>query len=89
MTSCTIADFSYAAICDAMKHIHIYRQPESLENQLRNRKSGRQVSHVSSQQLIAVDPPVEILGAHASPEYLFVLTANHLHAYRMKEDVDA
>lgn len=75
---------SYAAICDIVKHIHVYRQPSPLENDLRNRKTGEKVNRISKQQVIGIEPPEEIFGAFAGNEYLFILTERNIHAIQMK-----
>lgn len=77
-------DFSYAVICDDVKHIYVYRQPEQLDNDLRNRKTGKQVSHVARQQVIALDPPLDVMGAHTGNDFLYVLTPKNLHLVRMR-----
>jgi hypothetical protein len=43
------------------------------------------VSHIAKQQVIALDPPLELMGAYAGNEFLFVVTTKNLHVIRMKE----
>ncbi|XP_035702684.1 nudC domain-containing protein 1 isoform X2 [Folsomia candida] len=81
-------DLSYLAICDASKHVYIYRQPHEIGSDLRNRKTGQIISHVSKQHVVSLEPPLEILGAHATDDFLFVLTTQNVHAIRVKEVVD-
>lgn len=76
---------SYVAICDSLKHVYIYRQPHEIGTDLRNRKTGQIVNHISKQQVVALDPPVEIFGATTTNEFLFILTAQNIHAIRVKE----
>lgn len=83
-----ISDLSYLAICDASKHVYIYRQPHEIGSDLRNRKTGQIISHVSKQHVVSLEPPLEILGAHATDDFLFVLTTQNVHAIRVKEVVD-
>jgi hypothetical protein len=71
-------------ICDDVKHIYVYRQPAQLENDLRNRKTGTHVSHIARQQVIALEPPLEVMGAYAGNEFLFVLTPKNLHLIRVR-----
>lgn len=86
-TACS-PDLSYLAICDALKHVYIYRQPNEVGSDLRNRKTGQVVSHISKQHVVSIDPPVDILGVHATNDFLFVLTAQNIHAIRVKQAVD-
>jgi len=79
---------SFAAICDSKKHIYIYRQPASIDSELRNRKTGRQVAQVAKQQVISIDPPLEIMGAHATNNYIFVLTMENIHVIKINEVVN-
>lgn len=74
---------SYVAICDVKKHIYVYRQPSKIESCLRNRKTGEQVTHVAKQLVISLDPPQDILGAYATPSYLYILTPENFHAIRV------
>lgn len=76
-------DMSYVAICDVKKHIYVYRQPAKIESCLRNRRTGEQVTHVAKQLVISLDPPQDILGAYATPSYLYVLTPENFHAIRV------
>jgi len=88
MLSFLFPDFSYAVICDDVKHVYVYRQAIPIENDLRNRKTGTQVSHIAKQQVIALEPPLDVMGAYAGPEFLFVLTPKNLHLIRVKGAVD-
>lgn len=71
------------AICDVKKHIYVYRQPTKIESCLRNRRTGEHVTHVAKQLVISLDPPQDILGAYATPSYLYVLTPQNFHAIRI------
>ncbi len=81
-------DLSYLGICDASKHVYIYRQPHDIGTDLRNRKTGEIVSHISKQHVVSLDPPLDILGVHPTNDFLFVLTSKNIHAIRIKEAVD-
>ncbi|KAK7866402.1 hypothetical protein R5R35_009825 [Gryllus longicercus] len=73
-------DLSYVAICDANRHVYVYRQPTNEQGALRNRRTGQKVSHTAQQQLVALSDNAEIMGAHASNHTLFVLTTNYILA---------
>ncbi|ODM87905.1 NudC domain-containing protein 1 [Orchesella cincta] len=77
------SDVSYVAICDVKKHIYVYCQPSKIETCLRNRRTGQQVTHVAKQLVISLDPPEDILGAYATPLYLYVLTPENFHAIKI------
>jgi len=78
-------NFSYSAICDASRHIYIYRQPKPLGNgtELRNRKSGNKVEGVAVQQVVTLDNNEEILGLQATPTLLLLVTQNRLYRIRV------
>jgi hypothetical protein len=74
---------SYAAVCEANRHIYIYRQPVAIATELRNRRTGQHVAHVAKQQLVNLDSVSEVLGLHASCHMLYVLTMDTLYALRV------
>jgi hypothetical protein len=74
---------SYVAICEASRHIYIYRQPVAISTELRNRRTGQHVAHVAKQQMVNLDSSSEVLGLHASCHTLYVLTADTLYALRI------
>ncbi|XP_047113413.1 nudC domain-containing protein 1 [Schistocerca piceifrons] len=76
-------DLSYVAICEATRHIYIYRQPCPVNGELRNRRTGRHVKQVAVQQLLNLDSQEEILGVHASIEFLYVLTPSTMYAFHI------
>lgn len=69
------ADFSYSVVCEASKHIFIYRVEGSQGCQLRQRtaSSTRNVK-VGQQHVFNIDKYGEVLGIHAAKNYLFILT---------------
>ena len=71
---------NYSVICDNIRHLYLYRQPESLaaETELRNRRSGQRVQKIAKQQVITLDSVSEILGLVATEANLFVLTQDKL-----------
>jgi len=67
-------DCSYSLVCDTNKHIYVYRQNgHRVDSALRNRKSGKAVTHVSKQHLITLESEAEIRGLCAFNDYLVVL----------------
>lgn len=73
------ANLSYVAICEASRHIYLYRQPSAVTGELRNRHSGQRVEAVSKQQLVNLETNEKILGLYATNSILYVLTENLLH----------
>nr|CAD7416679.1 unnamed protein product [Timema poppensis] len=63
-------DLSYVAVCEATRHIYLYRQPSTISTELRNRRTGEHVAHVAKQQLVSIDSTSEVLGVHASNHVL-------------------
>ncbi|XP_045606303.2 nudC domain-containing protein 1 isoform X2 [Procambarus clarkii] len=79
--TCSSADASYVAVADVKSHIYVFFQPEAFGGELRNRKSGKRMNTVARQLVISLKTHSEILGLHASPGVLFVLTDETLYAY--------
>ncbi|XP_068789234.1 nudC domain-containing protein 1 isoform X1 [Struthio camelus] len=69
---------SYAALCECLRRVFIYRQPTPLSTVLYNRKEGRQVGQVAKQLVATLEASDPILGFQATNERLFVLTAKTL-----------
>ncbi|XP_058610296.1 nudC domain-containing protein 1 isoform X2 [Onychostoma macrolepis] len=76
-------DFSYAALCECLRRVFIYRQPSPVDTVLFNRKQGRQVGQVAKQQVANLDTNDPVLGFRATNERLFVLTANNLFVLKV------
>lgn len=74
---------SYVAVCEANRHVYIYRQPVALATELRNRRTGQHVARTAKQQLVNLDSMSEVLGVHASCNMLYVLTVDTLYALRV------
>ena len=72
---------SFVCICDTIKHLYIYKVRSEVgeETQLRNRKTGKAVTHVSKQFVVSLEADQEIMGVYCSNEYLVVLMENSLH----------
>ncbi|KAM9235627.1 nudC domain-containing protein 1 [Leptosomus discolor] len=71
-------DYSYAALCECLRRVFIYRQPTPLSTVLYNRKEGRQVGQVAKQLVATLEANDPILGFQATRERLFVLTTKTL-----------
>ncbi|XP_075070069.1 nudC domain-containing protein 1 isoform X2 [Mixophyes fleayi] len=80
-------DFSYAALCECVRRIFIYRQPTPVSTVLYNRKEGRHVGQVAKQQVASLEISDPILGFQASNERLFVLTTKKLFVIRVNTAV--
>ncbi|KAG8570253.1 hypothetical protein GDO81_011168 [Engystomops pustulosus] len=76
-------NFSYAALCECVRRIFIYRQPTPVSTVLYNRKEGRHVGQVAKQQVASLESSDPILGFQASNERLFVLTTKKLFVIRV------
>nr|CAD7268219.1 unnamed protein product [Timema shepardi] len=76
-------DLSYVAVCEATRHIYLYRQPSTISTELRNRRTGEHVAHVAKQQLVSLDSTSEVLGVHASNHVLYVLTSDILYTLQV------
>jgi hypothetical protein len=74
---------SYVAVCEANRHVYIYRQPVALATELRNRRTGQHVARTAKQQLVNLDSMSEVLGVHASCNMLYVLTVDTLYGLRV------
>ena len=81
-------DSSYVAFCESKRRLHIYRQnwPLADSNVLTNRKEGKRIKKISTQQTAVLDSNNPIHGIHASNEMLFVLTSGELFVLKMACD---
>uniref|UniRef100_A0A8W4FDC8 NudC domain-containing protein 1 n=1 Tax=Sus scrofa TaxID=9823 RepID=A0A8W4FDC8_PIG len=55
-------NYSYAALCECLRRVFIYRQPTPMSTVLYNRKEGRQVGQVAKQQVASLETNDPILG---------------------------
>ena len=78
----------YVAVCDAFRHVYIYRQPgcPSTGVQMVHRPSGRKVVNVARSQVLSIDDTEECLGALATDAFVIILTASSLIAIRVNDD---
>ncbi|XP_041974398.1 nudC domain-containing protein 1 [Aricia agestis] len=77
-TACS-PNFSYSVVCEASRHIFIYRHSGNRDCQLRRRTGGQmQQVKVGMQHVVNIDSYGEVLGVEATNEYLFILTENTL-----------
>jgi hypothetical protein len=82
----SISDMSYIAITDVTGHVMIYRKGIAVLGALRNRKTGRKVNEIATQQLINLHITGQVLGAVAEDKFLYVLTSDKLHALHIQTD---
>lgn len=78
-------NFAYSVVCEATTHIFIYKKSSDSNCHLRKR-IGTEVTSIKhgQQRIINVNKYGEILGIHATNEYLFVLTINNLIAIQIE-----
>lgn len=77
-------DCSYVSIIDTKRHIYVYKQDsEKVETQLKNRKTGKMVTHVAKQYLISLDNDSEIYGAYCSNDYMIVLLKDVCYVFKI------
>ncbi|XP_057591812.1 nudC domain-containing protein 1 isoform X2 [Hippopotamus amphibius kiboko] len=79
-------NYSYAALCECLRRIFIYRQPTPMSTVLYNRKEGRQVGQVAKQQVASLETSDPILGFQATNERLFVLTTKNLFLIKVNTE---
>ncbi|KAI8504358.1 NudC domain-containing protein 1 [Branchiostoma belcheri] len=79
-------NFSYASLCDCMRHVYVYRQPTPTASPVRNRKSGRVIGQIAKQQVVAIDSAENIMGFQVSNERLFILTGSKLITVRVNTE---
>jgi hypothetical protein len=74
------ASARYSVICDASRHLYLYRQPEALaaELGLRNRRSGEKVERVARQLVVTLEGGDQVLGLVAGEAAVSVLTMSGL-----------
>ncbi|XP_019407491.1 PREDICTED: nudC domain-containing protein 1 [Crocodylus porosus] len=79
-------NYSYAALCECLRRVFIYRQPTPLSTVLYNRKEGRQVGQVAKQLVATLEATDPILGFQATNERLFVLTTKTLFLIKVNTE---
>eukprot|EP00058_Branchiostoma_floridae_P026828 XP_002612319.1 hypothetical protein BRAFLDRAFT_80065 [Branchiostoma floridae] len=79
-------NFSYASLCDCVRHVYVYRQPTPTASPVRNRKSGRVIGQIAKQQVVAIDSVENIMGFQVSNERLFILTGSKLITVRVNTE---
>ncbi|XP_004640149.1 nudC domain-containing protein 1 [Octodon degus] len=79
-------NYSYAALCECIRHVFIYRQPAPMPTVLYNRKEGRHVGQVAKQQVASLETNDPILGFQATNERLFVLTTKNLFLIKVNTE---
>ncbi|XP_014355563.2 nudC domain-containing protein 1 [Papilio machaon] len=77
-------NFAYSVVCEASKHIFIYKKSYDDNCHLRKRTEGKMISIKCGQQrILNIDKYGEVLGINATNEYLFVLTQTTLIAIQI------
>nr|XP_020036423.1 nudC domain-containing protein 1 [Castor canadensis] len=79
-------NYSYAALCECLRRVFIYRQPTPMPTVLYNRKEGRHVGQVAKQQVASLETNDPILGFQATNERLFVLTTKNLFLIKVNTE---
>ncbi|XP_012867924.1 PREDICTED: nudC domain-containing protein 1 [Dipodomys ordii] len=79
-------NYSYAALCECLRRVFIYRQPAPMSTVLYNRKEGRHVGQVAKQQVASLETNDPILGFQATNERLFVLTTKNLFLIKVNAE---
>ncbi|XP_004680058.1 PREDICTED: nudC domain-containing protein 1 [Condylura cristata] len=79
-------NYSYAALCECLRRVFIYRQPTPMSTVLYNRKEGRQIGQVAKQQVASIETNDPILGFQATNERLFVLTTKNLFLIKVNTE---
>ena len=78
------ADFSYAVVCDCVRHVYVYWQPAPVLSPLRNRKTGRNVAAIAKQQLVSLQSVDSIVGLQVTNDRMFILAGKTLYVVRMR-----
>lgn len=77
-------DCSYVSIVDTKKHIYVYKQgSEKVETQLKNRKTGKLVTHVAKQFLISLENDAEIYGVYCANDFMVVLQKENCFIFKI------
>ncbi|XP_072935389.1 nudC domain-containing protein 1 [Epargyreus clarus] len=78
-------NFSYGVVCEATRHIFIYKNAGIQHCQMRKRTEGiMKPIKVGQQHVVNIEKQEEVLGINATNEYLFVLTENSLAAIQVQ-----
>lgn len=71
------------ALCDAVRHIYIYRQPTAgapPDSQLVHRPTGKRLGSIAKQQVVSLETNEAFLGTIATDRLLLILTSTSLYA---------
>ena len=81
-------DCSYVCIADTNKHIYVYKSlvQNSMDTQLKNRKTGKLISHVAKQYLISLESDDEIYGLYCANDYLVVLLSEVCYLFKINSN---
>lgn len=78
-------NFSYAAIADTNKHIYVYKSVAA-DTQLKNRTTGKLMSHIAKQYLISLESDDEIYGVYCGNEFMVVLLSQSCFLYKINNN---
>ncbi|CAK1548000.1 unnamed protein product [Leptosia nina] len=68
-------NFSYSVVCEASRHVFIYKSSGNSDCQLRKRSGGAmKMIKIGQQFVLNIEKKGEVLGINATNEYLFILT---------------
>ena len=78
-------DRSYVCVVDARRHVYVYVQSVSVQQQqeLRNRKTGKLVPRVAKQFLVTLDSDDEVHGLYCANKHMILILHNACHIYRI------
>lgn len=77
-------NFTYSVVCEASRHIFIYRSATSEDCQLRKRNAGVMKNiKIGQQYVFNIDKYGEVIGINATNNYLFILTETSLIALQI------
>lgn len=79
----SFVDNSYVAVADVDSHVYVFCQPGSFGGELRNRKSGKVTTTIARQIVISLKNHDQVMGFHAAPNCLFILTQKDLFVYTL------
>ncbi|XP_045504100.1 nudC domain-containing protein 1 [Colias croceus] len=77
-------NFAYSVVCEASRHVFIYKSTNNSNCQLRKRTGGSMKNvKVGQQYVLNVEKNGEVVGINATNEYLFILTEKKLLVIEM------
>lgn len=68
-------DFKYAIVCEANRHVFIYKGAHDTASSLKNRSTNTR-ANIGQQKLITLDESDDVYGIHCENETTFLITKN-------------